>query len=288
MRIDLHTHSTASDGTGSPAQVVREAAQAGLDVVALTDHDSTRGWAEAAAAALEHRVDLVRGMEISCTYWGTSIHLLSYLHDPTFAPLLDELEHARESRGSRARRIVERIAADVPLEWSDVQAQVEPGATVGRPHIADALVARGVVADRGEAFDRFLHNGSRYYASHYAIEVVDAVELVLAAGGVPVFAHPFAQSRGRIVDESVIALMADAGLVGIEAHHPDHTPAQTRRALEAARTFGLVVTGSSDYHGDGKPNRVGECTTSVESLEAILAAASGVPLIAGKAGAATP
>lgn len=275
MRIDLHTHSHASDGTGSPGQVVREAADAGLAVVALTDHDTTSGWQEAGEAAREVGIDLIPGMEISCTYYGTSIHLLSYLHDPTYAPLLAELDHARESRDSRARRIVDRLAADVPLTWEDVQAQVTDGATVGRPHIADALVARGVVADRGEAFDSYLHNGSRYYASHYAIEVQDAVALVRAAGGVPVFAHPFAAKRGRIVDESVIALMVDAGLAGIEAHHRDHTPEQTARALEAARTYGLVVTGSSDYHGDGKPNRLGEFTTEPQVLEHILASATG-------------
>lgn len=282
MRIDLHTHSTASDGTGSPGQVVAEAARAGVDVLALTDHDTTRGWDEAAQATREHGIDLVPGMEISCTYWGTSIHLLSYLHDPTFVPLLRELDHARESRDSRARRIVERLAVDVPLTWDDVRAQVTADATVGRPHIADALVATGIVADRGEAFDRFLHNGSRYYASHYAIDVIEAIELVRTAGGVPVFAHPFAQSRGRIVDESVIAQMADAGLAGIEAHHPDHTAAQTRRALEAARTYGLLVTGSSDYHGDGKPNRLAEHTTRPEVLASILEASSGVPAVLGR------
>ena len=281
MRIDLHTHSTASDGTGTPAQVVQEAAESGLDVVALTDHDTTSGWAQAADAARAAGVDLVPGMEISCTYYGTSIHLLSYLHDPTFEPLLHELAHARTSRDSRARRIVDRLASDVPLAWEDVEAQVTDGATIGRPHIADALVARDIVADRREAFDTYLHDGSRYYASHYAIDVVDAVELVRAAGGVPVFAHPFAQKRGRIVDESVIALMADAGLAGIEAHHRDHSPEQTRRALAAARTFGLFVTGSSDYHGTGKPNRLGEFTTEPVVLETILEVASGsAPVLA--------
>ncbi|GAB95960.1 hypothetical protein KILIM_030_00020 [Kineosphaera limosa NBRC 100340] len=275
VRIDLHTHSDASDGTGSPGQVVAEAAAAGLDVVALTDHDSTRGWDEASRAAREHGIDLLPGMEISCTYYGTSIHLLSYLHDPQFEPLLAQLEHARASRDTRAQRIVDRLATVVPLTWDQVRAQVSDGATVGRPHIADALVASGAVADRTEAFDRYLYNGSPYYASHYAIDVLEAIELVRAAGGVPVFAHPFAQKRGRIVDESVIAQMRDAGLVGIEVNHPDHDPAQTRRALEAARTFGLLVTGSSDYHGDGKPNRLGEQLTSPQVLAQILARASG-------------
>ena len=281
MLIDLHTHSTASDGTDAPAEVVAQAAAAGLDVVALTDHDTTSGWAGAAQSAREHGIDLVPGMEISCTASGISVHLLSYLHDPTYEPLLRELAHARESRGSRARRIVERLGVDVPLSWDDVAAVVEDGATVGRPHIADALVARGVVADRGEAFARYLHTGSAYYASHYAIDVVDAVRLVREAGGVPVIAHPFAALRGRNIGADVIEEMAQAGLAGIEAHHLDHTPQDTRRAVDLAAALGLLVTGSSDFHGDGKPNRLADRTTSPEALEAILDEATGsAPILA--------
>lgn len=278
--IDLHTHSTESDGTDSPARIVAEAARAGLDVVALTDHDTTRGWAEATDAAQEHGVTLVRGIEISCVSDGTSIHLLGYLHGPGHAPLNAELERARVSRGDRARRIVEALGAHTPLTWSDVVAQVSDGATIGRPHIADALVARGVVADRGEAFRDYLHDGSPYYRSHYAVDVIDAVRLVRAAGGVPVMAHPFAAQRGRIVDEAVVEAMAGAGLAGLEAHHLDHSPEQSARAVALARRLDLLVTGSSDYHGDGKPNRLADRTTSREAFEAIVDQATGVSVVA--------
>lgn len=282
MRIDLHTHSTASDGTDAPEEVVAQAAAAGLDVVALTDHDTTSGWGAAAEAAIAHGIDLVPGMEISCTAFGVSVHLLSYLHDPGDQTLLRELAHARESRGSRARRIVDRLGREMPLTWDDVRGVVAEGATVGRPHIADAMVARGIVADRGEAFDRYLYTGSPYYASHYAIDVVDAVRFVRAAGGVPVIAHPFAELRGRVVGEDVIEEMAEAGLAGIEADHLDHTPEGARRATDLARRLGLFVTGSSDFHGDGKPNRLGDRTTSIEALEAILDQATGSAPVLGR------
>ena len=152
VRIDLHAHSSVSDGTQPPAEVVASAAAAGLDVVALTDHDTTAGWGAASAAAERLGVQLVPGMEVSCSSSGISVHLLSYLHDPGFAGLLDEVELARDSREWRARQIVENLSADVALTWEDVQAQLTEGATIGRPHIADALVARGIVADRDEAF----------------------------------------------------------------------------------------------------------------------------------------
>lgn len=280
VRIDLHTHSTASDGTQSPADLIAEAAAVGLDVVAITDHDTTAGWDEAAAAARRHGPALVRGIEISCVSpAGVSIHLLGYLHDPTYAPLLAELVEARESRSGRARRIVEALAADTPLTWADVERQVSPGATVGRPHIADAMVARDIVPDRTAAFEDYLYDGSPYYVSHYAIPATRAVELVREAGGVPVMAHPFAQKRGRIVGDDVVAAMADAGLAGLEAHHLDHTPEQAARAVGLAADLGLFVTGSSDYHGSGKPNRLGDRTTDPAVFEQIVDAARGAQVI---------
>lgn len=282
MRIDLHTHSTASDGTDTPAGLVAAAVDAGLDVVALTDHDSTAGWAEAAGALAQGApVALVRGMEISCVADGISLHLLAYLHDDTYEPLVAELARARSSREGRARRIVEALGQDVPLTWDDVAAQARPGATLGRPHIADALVARGIVEDRAEAFRHYLHSGSRYHRGHYALDAVAAVELVRAAGGVPVLAHPFAAVRGRTVGDPVVEELADAGLAGLEAHHLDHDAAQTRRAIGLANRLGLLVTGSSDYHGTGKPNRLGELTTDRAVFEAIEAGARGVPVLRG-------
>lgn len=275
MRIDLHTHSTVSDGTDTPAEVMAAAREAGLDAVALTDHDTTLGWPAAADAAQEHRLLLIPGMEISCIHAGVSIHLLSYLHDPQDEALLRRLRRARTSRDTRARRMVDALAVDLPIRWDDVAARVHAGATIGRPHIADALVEAGIVADRGEAFARYLHSRSGYYAAYEAINVMEAVRLVRAAGGVPVMAHPFAAARGPIVDEEVIEQMARAGLAGLEAHHRDHDRRQEQRALAAADGLGLFVTGSSDYHGSGKPNRLGERMTKPEVLEEILAQGRG-------------
>ncbi|MCU1432078.1 MAG: phosphatase [Actinotalea sp.] len=269
MRIDLHTHSVASDGTDEPAQLVAAAARAGLDVVALTDHDTTRGWSEAEGAAVAHGVGLVRGAEISCRSGGVSVHLLSYLHAPDDAGLLAECERTRTARRTRARDMVERLSADFALTWADVEEQTVTGTTVGRPHIADALVALGHVPDRSAAFASLLAVGSPYYVEHYAPDAVRAVALVRAAGGVPVMAHPAAAARGRVVAARVIEEMADAGLAGLEVHHRDHDAAQREHLLALAGRLGLLVTGSSDYHGEGKPNLLGENTTAPEVLDAI-------------------
>lgn len=279
--IDLHTHSRVSDGTQSPRALVREAACRQLHTIALTDHDTTAGWDDAAHEAGRLGIGLVRGMEISArSADGVSIHLLSYLHDPTDAALADEIARARASRVGRAQRIVDLLAVDVPITYDDVLAQVhDEGTTVGRPHIADALVANGVVRDRGEAFARYLHDGSPYYATHYTVDAVQAVRLVRAAGGVPVFAHPFATRRGRTVPDSLIEEMAAAGLAGVEVHHRDHSPAERAHGLDVARSLGLFVTGSSDYHGSGKPNQLAENTTEPQVLAAIEEQATGVPVV---------
>lgn len=281
MPIDLHAHSICSDGTDTPAELVRAAVDAGLDVVALTDHDTTHGWVEAAQAARSMGITLVRGLEVSTKVQEVSVHLLAYLADPTAPGLSSEIEKARTSRITRAERMVERIQADYDLDWSDVVQGVAPGATIGRPHIADALVRRGIVPDRSAAFEHILRSNGPYWVGHYAPDPVDAVRLVLEAGGVPVMAHPFAAARGQVVDDSVIEQMADAGLVGLEADHRDHTPEQRDHARDLARRLGLITTGSSDYHGTGKPNRLGENTTTPESFEAIAAAAtSDIPVLA--------
>ena len=275
MRIDLHTHSTASDGTQPPAEVVASAHEAGLDVVALTDHDSTAGWAPASAAARRLGIALVPGAEISCAWQGVSVHLLSYLHDPEHPGLLAETTRARTSREHRAERMVELINEDYPLTWDDVAAQAADGATLGRPHIADALVARGHVATRDDAFASILASGSGYYVSHYAPDPVDAVRLVRDAGGVPVFAHPKASRRGYTVGDDVIEAMVEAGLAGLEVDHRDHGDEARRRLREIAASHDLLVTGSSDYHGTGKLNRLGENVTSPAALERIEAEGTG-------------
>lgn len=274
MRIDLHTHSTHSDGTQTPADVMRSAAAAGLDVVALTDHDTTRGWGQAARAVAETGVTLVPGIEISCAYDGISVHLLGYFIDPLDAQLMGELERARSSRRTRAQRIVERLAPDTGLRWEQVQEQFGADATIGRPHIADALVAAGVVASRDEAFASYLASGSKYHVSHYAPNPAFATRLVRAAGGVPVMAHPFAAARGRTVDTEVIEGMADAGLAGLEIYHRDHTEEAIGKGLQLAERLDLLVTGSSDYHGTGKENRLGENLTAPEVLEQLAAQAT--------------
>lgn len=269
MLIDLHAHSTASDGTDSPAGVVAAAAEAGLDVVALTDHDTTAGWAEAAAAAARTGVAVVLGSEISARWQGISVHLLSYLQDPHHPALLAETERTRSARLVRARTMVDLLAADYDLTWEDVMAHTGADATVGRPHIADALVAAGVVPDRSAAFATMLVPSSRYYVPHYAPDARDAVAAIRASGGVPVFAHPGADQRGRTVPDAAVEQLAQAGLAGLEVHHRDHNPAQVARLSALADRLGLLVTGSSDYHGAGKPNLLGEHTTDPEVLAVI-------------------
>jgi predicted metal-dependent phosphoesterase TrpH len=278
VRIDLHTHSTASDGTDTPTGVVEAAARAALDVVALTDHDTTSGWVEAAAAARSLGIGLVPGTEVSCRSGGVSAHVLSYLQDPAHPALIAFTERTRAARLTRAHRIVELLASDYALSWDDVLEQAADDATVGRPHIADALVARGHVADRSAAFDELLRPGGPYYVPHYAPDVVEAVRAIRQAGGVPVFAHPGAAGRGRIVTDDVIATMARAGLAGLEIDHRDHDEAARARLRGLADELGLFTTGSSDYHGGGKENVIGENLTSPEVL-GLIEAEGRIPVV---------
>jgi predicted metal-dependent phosphoesterase TrpH len=279
VAIDLHTHSTASDGTDTPAEVMAAAAAAGLDAVALTDHDTTAGWAEASAAARAAGVVLVPGSELSCQVDGIGVHMLAYLHDPTQPELCAEVERTRLDRVDRARRMVRRIAEDYDLRWEHVLEHVGDHATVGRPHIADAMVARGLVASRDEAFATVLHNRSPYYRPHYAPEAELVVRGIRAAGGVPVMAHPRAGRRGRLVSDAVIARLAGAGMLGLEVDHRDHD-VEDRVALRAmADALGLLVTGSSDYHGTGKVNQLGEFSTAPEVLEAIVERGTGTAVV---------
>jgi predicted metal-dependent phosphoesterase TrpH len=281
MRVDLHAHSSASDGTESPAELMRSAAAAGIDVVALTDHDTISGWDEA-ARSLPDGLRLVRGAEISCVYDGISLHLLAYLFDPSHEDLLEEMAMALDDRVPRAKAIVAKLAAaDYPITWDLVLDQIPEGATVGRPHIADTLVAAGVVPDRTAAFDTLLHDGSQFFVGHYYVDAVRAVRLVREAGGVPVFAHPAAVKRGRTVGDDGIRAMAAAGLAGLEVDHRDNPPESREHLRSLAVELGLLVTGASDYHGSGKPNRLGENTTDPEVLEALVAQAEGAVAVVG-------
>lgn len=266
MRIDLHTHSTVSDGTQSPADLMDSAARAGLDVVALTDHDTTAGWDEATAQVPATGVSLVRGTEVSALVGGVSVHLLSYLQDPAHPELAGMIARTRDARQHRGRAIVERLAEDFPITWADVLAVQQPGTVVGRPHIADALVVLGIVPDRTAAFGDLLSAHGRYYVPYYAPDAVDAVQAIRAAGGVPVFAHPGADGRGRVVADRVIERLVEAGLAGLEVDHRDHDDAQRERLAALADRLGVFRTGSSDYHGSGKPNRLGENLTAPDVL----------------------
>lgn len=279
-RYDLHAHSSVSDGTETPAQLMAAAAAAGLDGLALTDHDTHGGWAEAAEAARENGLLLVRGMEMSCrTEDGVSVHLLSYLHAPDHPALEAELARARQARRDRARQMVERLSEDFDLRWEDILEHTPPGATIGRPHLADALVRIGAVPDRTAAFGSILTGRSKYYVPHYAPHPAEAVRLIRAAGGVPVFAHPLAAARGRVVGPETFEQMIDAGLAGLEVDHRDNPDEARTRLRRMAARHGLFATGSSDYHGAGKPNRLGEHTTVPEVLAEIERQGTGVPVL---------
>jgi 3',5'-nucleoside bisphosphate phosphatase len=277
-RIDLHTHSTASDGTTAPADLVRQARQEGLDVVALTDHDTTAGHA-AAAEALPRGLSLVRGAEVSCTSGGISLHLLAYLFDPADPALAQALEALRSSRVGRAEAMARRLeAAGTGVTWAQVQALA--GGTVGRPHVAQALVALGHVGSVGEAFGpQWIGTGGRFYVPKLELDVLEAVRLVRAAGGVAVFAHPSAVTRGRTVSDDVIAQMAAAGLAGLEVDHVDHDEAARQHLRGLARELGLLTTGSSDFHGANKSVRLGEHLTAEASYERLAGLARGAPVL---------
>lgn len=290
MRIDLHAHSTASDGTCTPAELVGAAADAGLDVVAITDHDTTAGWA-AAEAALPAGLTLVRGAELSCRWYGTdpnahsgsrtssgeperapiALHLLAYLFDPEDANLSEELRRVREAREHRAEAMVGLLRADgIDVTWDEVR-RFAAGGTVGRPHLAHALIARGLVGTVSEAFaPQWL--GQRYRLPKADIDVFKALDLIRGAGGVPVFAHPRASVRGRIVPDSLIVELAGAGLAGLEADHEDHTPRQRAEVRALAAELGLFVTGSSDFHGANKTVKLGAQTTAPEAYHRIVSA----------------
>ncbi|MGH3343989.1 MAG: PHP domain-containing protein [Carbonactinosporaceae bacterium] len=281
MRIDLHTHSRASDGSDEPAQLVCRAAKEGLDVLALTDHDTVAGLTEA-RCALPEGLTLVPGVELSCHAGDISLHLLAYLFDPADPDLTRESALLREDRVRRARAIVDRCRdLGAAITWESVHAIAGEGA-IGRPHIASALAGAGVVRDIEAAFSAdWIGDGGRAYVAKYTLEARRAIDLVRAAGGAPVFAHPGADARGRIVSDDVIESLAAAGLVGLEVDHPDHDLTMRTHLRGLAGDLGLVVTGSSDYHGTRKGVRLGEFTTDPEAYEAIVAAGTGTRPVRG-------
>ena len=266
MRIDLHTHSDRSDGTESPGVLVRRSHAEGIDVLGLTDHDTTEGWLDAADTAVEVGVTLVRGIEVSCTFRGYGVHLLAYLPDPTYGPLDAELRRILDGRNSRLPATLERLRAlGIDIDVHDVRKVAGETAAMGRPHVADALVSLGVVADRNEAFDRYLGPRGPGYVHRYAANLERMIGTVGGAGGVSVLAHPWAARHDHsALDERGLARLQEAGLAGIEVDHADHAPG-ARAALRAIATrLGLVVTGSSDHHGLGKVGHDLGCNTTDE------------------------
>jgi predicted metal-dependent phosphoesterase TrpH len=284
VRIDLHCHSTASDGTDTPAELVRKAGAAGLDVVALTDHDTTRGHAEA-IAALPEGLTLVTGAELSCRLDGVSMHMLAYLFDPEEPGLLAERELVRDDRVPRARGMIAKLnELGVPVTWEQV-ARIAGGGSVGRPHVATALVELGVVPTVSDAFtEQWLADGGRAYVEKHETDPFEAIRLIKGAGGVAVFAHPAAVKRGRTVPESAIAELAAAGLDGIEVDHMEHDPATRARLRGLAKELGLLTTGSSDYHGSRKTCVLGEYTTDPEVYGEITRRATGAFPVPGTGG----
>lgn len=272
--VDLHTHSSVSDGTQTPAELVRAAAAAGIGTVALTDHDSTAGWAAAALAGADAGVTVIPGMELSTRIEFASVHMLGYLFDPADDALVAETQRIRAGRMRRAEDMVRRIGQDYAITWDDVLAQATEGATVGRPHIADALVARGLATDRSAAFAGILHWRSGYFQPHYAPDPLTGVRLIRGAGGVPVLAHPATNSRG-VIPEQRLRRLVDAGLFGLELDHRENRPEGVAELRRYAEKYGLAVTGSSDYHGAGKPNRLGENTTDPAVVDRMIEEATG-------------
>ncbi|WP_435243851.1 PHP domain-containing protein [Streptomyces cucumeris] len=284
MRIDLHTHSTASDGTDTPAELVRNAAAAGLDVIALTDHDTVGGHQEA-IRALPAGLTLVTGAELSCRLNGVSLHMLAYLFDPAEPEFARERELVRDDRVPRARTMVTKLRElGVPVTWEQV-ARIAGDGAVGRPHVATALVELGVVDSVSDAFTPdWLADGGRAYAEKHELDPFEAIRLVKAAGGVTVFAHPLAVKRGQCVPESAIGELAAAGLDGIEVDHMDHDGPTRARLRGLAAEHGLLTTGSSDYHGSRKSCRLGEYTTDPEIYGEIVRRAAGAFPVPGAGG----
>jgi len=266
--IDLHTHTNCSDGTDTPTQLVNKALAEGISVLAITDHDTTSGW-QNAQDALRSDLSLVLGAEISClTNDGISVHMLGLLFDGKNLAMQNMLENTRDGRIPRAHKMIELLnEGGIKISMEDVESVKPTGATLGRPHIADALVKNGVVSSRDEAFSDLLHNNSPYYVAHMAPTPEEAISMIRAAGGVAVIAHPFASHRGQVLSAQDFLPLKNAGLNGIEVNHRDHNNEERNLLASIARELDLVITGASDYHGTGKLNSLGENHTNQAEWE---------------------
>lgn len=282
---DLHCHTVFSDGTVTPRGMVEQAQQLGLKGLAITDHDTNAGWDEARQAAQNLGMPLLPGTEITAQDGRVSVHMLAYLYDPEDPVIAGLFAKTREARLTRTRTMVELISRDYPITWQDVLDQVKEGSktTVGRPHIADALVKAGVYADRSQAFAGVCSSRSAYYLPTPSPTTLQVLEAVNHAGGVLVIAHPGAVNRNPVLlSDQQIAALARRGLGGLEVWHRDNPPEQRRRLLALAQRWGLLVTGGSDWHGQGKPNRMGENSTADDVVAQIVGRAQGSRPVAWK------
>lgn len=266
--IDLHAHTNRSDGTDSPRELVNKAISLGISVLGITDHDTTSGWIEA-AQTVRGTIALALGSEISClTDDGMSVHMLALLFDGEHVQMQTMLGETRDGRLPRMRKMIEKMrTAGIDISMEDVEFARPVGATLGRPHLADALVNKGIIKSRDEAFRGMLNNDSAFYVSHAAPTPVEAIRMIRNAGGVAVIAHPFASHRGEILTAADFTELVEAGLHGVEVDHRDQNPDERAMLRIIARELGLVITGASDYHGNGKLNLLGEYQTAPEQWE---------------------
>ena len=266
--IDLHTHTNRSDGTDNPRELVNRAISLGISVLGITDHDTTSSWIEA-IQTLRGTMALALGCEISClTDDGISVHMLALLFDGDHVDMQKMLEETRDERLPRMRKMIEKMrTAGIDISMDDVEAARPPGATLGRPHLADALVKKGIIKTRDEAFQGMLNNESLFYVSHAAPTPVEAIRMIRKAGGVAVIAHPFASHRGQILTSADFTELVEAGLHGVEVDHRDQNPDERAMLRVIAHELGLVITGASDYHGSGKLNLLGEYRTAPDQWE---------------------
>lgn len=253
MRIDLHMHSTASDGTDEPAALAEKARALGLDAIALTDHDTVDGVAQARAAGERLGVEVVAGIEVSSDYRDNNVHLLGYFIDPASPALAPVLDWVRAEREERNRKMVAMLAADGFDISMEALEQAYPGAVIGRPHVAEWLTRKGYVSSVTDGFQRYLEVGRPYYLPKRRIPLRRAVETVRAAGGIASLAHPFQYGYPEDEVAAMIETAADCGAEALECYYTEHTPAQTQWLLKKAAAMGLAVTGGSDYHGTRKP-----------------------------------
>lgn len=270
---DIHCHTVYSDGTVTPTDMVRQAVELGLHGVGIADHDTTTGWDEATDAARAAGLPLLRGTEITAVADGLSVHMLAYQYDSENPHIVALFTRLREARLKRTQRMVELLSKDYPISWDDVLAQVHQGerTTIGRPHIADALVAAGVYSNRSAAFAGVIGASSPYYLPTPSPAALEVVEAVRGAGGVSVVAHAADLSRNpRIISDECIEELAAAGLDGLEVWHRGNPADQRRRLLRLAKRLDLLVTGGSDWHGAGKPNAMGENLTDDATVAEIV------------------